>query len=77
MKEYSKYYTIITFKKRDYISIAVLSYNKSSIDSKYIFGKVFNINKNKPDYYQIITLFYFIKKKFPLLSSIFLKILNK
>ena len=51
MKEYSKYYTITIFKERDYISIAVLSHNRDPIDSKYIFGKVLNVDENKPNHY--------------------------
>ena len=64
MKRYSKCYTITTFKKEDYISIAILFYNKSPIDSKYIFGKILSMDKDKPDLYKIVTLYGILNRLF-------------
>src|SRR6266480_1469569 len=80
VKEYSKYYTITTFKEGDHVSIAVLSHDRGPTDSKCIFGKVLNVDENKPDRYQIITPYgvldrlYPVKDLLPLPSSISLEI---
>ena len=80
MKKYSKHYTITTFKEGNHISIAILSHNRGSIDFKYIFSKVLNVDENKPDCYQIITpygvlnRFYPVKDLLSLPSSIPLEI---
>jgi len=83
VKEYNKHHTITTFKKRNYVSIAISSHNRGSIDFKCIFSKVLNMDKNKLNCYQIITLYevldrlYPVKDLFPLPSSIPLKISSK
>ena len=80
MKEYSKCYTITTFKEGDHVSIAVSSHDRGPTDSKCIFGKVLNVDENKPDCYQIITpygvlnRFYPVKDLLSLPSSIPLEI---
>ena len=66
VKEYSKYHTITTFKERDHVSIAVSSHNRGPTDSKCIFGKVLNVDENKPNRYQIITLYGILDRLYPM-----------
>ena len=83
MKEYSKCHTITTFKEGDHVSIAVSSHDRGPTDSKCIFGKVLNVNENKSNCYQIITLYgvldrlYPVKDLLPLPSSIPLEISSR
>src|SRR6266480_2879588 len=65
VKEYSKCHTITTFKEGDHISIAISSHDRGPTDSKRIFGKVLNVDKNKPDCYQIITPYGILDRLYP------------
>src|SRR5436309_3978216 len=74
---------IKTFKEGNYISIAVLLYNRGLTDPKRIFEKIFSMDEEKPDLYEIITpcsilnRLYPIKELLPLPNSIPLEILTK
>jgi hypothetical protein len=83
VKEYSKRHTITTFKEGDHVSIAVPPHDRGPTDSKRIFGKVLNIDEDKPDHYQIVTSYgvldrlFPIKDLLPLPTTISLEIPNK
>jgi hypothetical protein len=83
IKGYSKRYTITTFKEGNHVSIAVPPHDRGPTDSNCIFGKVLNIDEDKPDYYQVITpygildRFFPVRKLLPLPTTISLEIPNK
>src|SRR5947199_373192 len=70
-------------KEEDHVSVAVPSHDRGPTDSKCIFGKVLNVDENKPNRYQIITPYGVLDRLYPvkdlllLPSSIPLEIPNK
>jgi len=66
VKGYSKHHIITTFKEEDHISIAIPSHDRGPTDPKRIFGKIFSMDKAKPDCYEIATPYGILDRLFPI-----------
>ena len=65
VKGYSKCHSIITFKVGDHVSIAVPPHDRGPTDPKRIFGKVFSVDEDRPDLYEIITPYGILNRLYP------------
>lgn len=65
VKQYSKQHTIRTFSKGDYISIAIPAQDRGPTDPKRIFGKVLEVDEQRPDLYEIATPHGILDRMYP------------